>query len=712
MKGLYKIFWSVIGIGLLHGCLDDPGLPDGIVNGGVPEITSDSIGVIKANSIEAYAVIFKHNGSLATKYGFYVNKENGGEKVEYLAATAPLNNGKIEFNATINNLEPSATYIIRAFAVNELGEGLGAELKKTTTNGLGSITTIKPDSIMGTSVVAGGNIVEQGEGNILERGLFCSRQSDMSLKDTLVSPLDVDPFVFKVTGLDTMTTYYIQAFARNNFGVFTGGIDTFKTKNGRPEFESFNILEWRFVDASYAATLLSEGDAPVISRGVCWSETPDPTIDNNVSINTTANFTGQISGLIPSTKYYIRAFATNSPFGTAYSDVIEFTTHNSLPVVESEEVFSIRDGSVGVRAEVSGAGMGTIIVAGFCWSTLPEPTILNNYKEFSNSEGPLTGYITGLKGGVTYYLRAFAQNSSGQIAYSGVLKIEIPPIFTPMAAFPGDPRIPNSLASFVVGNVAYLVGGDKGLAYTNELWAYNSSDRWDQVISFPGAARKWQTAVVTNDMAYVFGGLDASNNRTNETYRYLPNQNRWELIPASNTPPDPIHSAVGVSIGGGAYFIGGSRDTIVNEVWGFNIFSYQWETKPAFPEKQYAGIAVAMNGVVYAGLGMTDISGTSSHRKLWSTTSFNTWTEETPLPTSAGHARGGVAYNGAIYVVDNAGCIWKYDVAEKTWTKKSSLPSSNIGDSHHCIFVLDNMIYIGLGVSQKSLLKYDPVWDN
>jgi N-acetylneuraminic acid mutarotase len=714
MKRMYKVIPVILCIGLLlYGCLDDPGLPEGIVNGGVPVIESDSIIATRANSIEARAVISKHKGSPATRYGFYVRKESGGENRACTAAIAPLVNGKIEFTVLVNDLEPHTAYIIRAFAVNEAGEGLGVELKRTTTSGLGQITTIKPDSIKGTSVVAGGNMVEPGEGTILERGLFRSRRPDMSLKDTLISPMNTDSFVFKVAGLDTMTTYYLQAFARNDYGVFTGDPEEFTTKNGRPEFESFSILGWEFTDASYAATLLSEGDAPVTSKGVCWSETPGPTIDNHVSVNPSGNlnFTGTISGLTPLTKYYVRAFAVNSPFGTTYSQTIEFTTRNNQPVVESNAIFSISDGSAGVEGEVLSAGMGAITVAGFCWSTSPDPTILNSYKVMSNSVGPFRDYISGLRGGRTYYVRAFAQNSSGQTAYGRVLTMDTPPVFTSMADFPGEPRIPNSSASFVIGNMAYLVGGDKGLVYTNELWAYSSSDQWNPVASFPGTARKWQTAIVSNDVAYLFGGIDASNNRSNEVHSYLPNQNRWETIATTNTP-DPIHSSVGIATGSAACFIGGCRDTVTNEVWSFNIFSHHWEAKTPLPEKQYGGIAVTINGVVYAGLGLNNTSGTSSHKRLWSTTSFNSWTEETPLSASAGHVRGGVAYKGAIYIVDNTGAIWKYDIVEKAWTKKSTLPSSNIGDSQHCMFVLNNMIYIGLGVSRKSLLKYDPVWDN
>ncbi|MDR1919003.1 MAG: hypothetical protein LBQ65_05070 [Tannerellaceae bacterium] len=709
---LYRILSVFMAIGLLYGCLDKPDLSDDIINGGVPELSKDSIEVTKANSIEASALIFKHNGARATKYGFYVSKQDGGEKREVPAEVAPVSNGQIAFRVAITGLEPSTVYIIRAFAVNQMGEGLGAELRKATTDGLGSITTLEPDSIKGTSVIVGGHIIEPGEGDVLEQGVFLSRQADMSLKDTLPSPLKVDSFVFKKTELDTMVTYYVQAFVRNSFGTFTGKVDTFTTRSGKPEFEHFSIPEWGFEDATYAAALSSEGDSPLTSKGVCWAETPSPTLDDNSSINTSEPFTGSIQNLRPFTKYYVRAFATNAAFGTSYSETVEFTTRNNQPVVETTEVLSLANGFAEISGNVLSAGMGNVTVAGFCWASYPNPSILNFKKDISTTEGPFVGSIGELTGGTTYYVRAFAQNSSGQTAYGRELKIETPPIFSSMASFTGDVRWPNSAALFVIGNIAYLLGGDKGIVYTDELWAYNASDRWDQVTAFPDTPRKWQTAVVVNEIGYVFGGLDKDNYYTDKMYRYLPNQNRWEYI-STTYGPAHSHSSVSSSISTSAYFIGGYRDSVLNEVWRFDTYLHAWERKPDFPVKQYRGIAVTINDVVYAGLGISSSDGTVPNRTLWSSFgNFNIWSEETSLPATAGSVRGGVAYKGAIYIVNNAGNLWKYDVTNKVWTEKSRLPSSNRGDYQHCMFVLNDMIYIGLGTSQKSLLRYDPAWDN
>ncbi len=73
------------------------------------------------------------------------------------------------------------------------------------------------------------------------------------------------------------------------------------------------------------------GGTPVTSRGVCWSTTPNPTVNNGHTFDGdgTGGFTSGIAGLVPGTTYYIRAYATNSA-GTAYGEQRVFTTTHPI----------------------------------------------------------------------------------------------------------------------------------------------------------------------------------------------------------------------------------------------------------------------------------------------------------------------------------------------------------------------------------------------
>ena len=78
--------------------------------------------------------------------------------------------------------------------------------------------------------------------------------------------------------------------------------------------------------------ITSDGGSTVTARGVCWSTGLSQTITDNKTINGTGAgyFTSIMTGLTPTTTYYVRAYATNSN-GTGYGSAMSFKT--SLPTI-------------------------------------------------------------------------------------------------------------------------------------------------------------------------------------------------------------------------------------------------------------------------------------------------------------------------------------------------------------------------------------------
>jgi uncharacterized protein (TIGR02145 family) len=72
--------------------------------------------------------------------------------------------------------------------------------------------------------------------------------------------------------------------------------------------------------------ITNDGGSLITQRGVCYSTTPTPTTANTtvISGSGTGSYTCNLSGLTPSTTYYVRAYAINSA-GTAYGSVLSFT---------------------------------------------------------------------------------------------------------------------------------------------------------------------------------------------------------------------------------------------------------------------------------------------------------------------------------------------------------------------------------------------------
>jgi uncharacterized protein (TIGR02145 family) len=79
--------------------------------------------------------------------------------------------------------------------------------------------------------------------------------------------------------------------------------------------------------ARIVTVVYMDGGADVTERGVCWSESIEPTVDDYIITSGTGIgvFAVRLSGLDESTTYYVRSYATNSA-GTSYSNVKSFTT--------------------------------------------------------------------------------------------------------------------------------------------------------------------------------------------------------------------------------------------------------------------------------------------------------------------------------------------------------------------------------------------------
>jgi len=81
--------------------------------------------------------------------------------------------------------------------------------------------------------------------------------------------------------------------------------------------------------ATCGGTIAAYDGAIVTARGVCWSTTTMPTIALSTKISNgtgTGAFSSSLTGLEGSTKYYVRAYATNNSGVTSYGAEVSFVT--------------------------------------------------------------------------------------------------------------------------------------------------------------------------------------------------------------------------------------------------------------------------------------------------------------------------------------------------------------------------------------------------
>ena len=176
------------------------------------------------------------------------------------------------------------------------------------------------------------------------------------------------------------------------------------------------ITDWVYNVAVNSANCYSEvssdNNVRILERGVCWSTSPNPTLDDahTTDGSGSGDFTSTLTGLAPGTTYYVRAYATS--IGTTYGNEVTFTT---LPIVSTNAVSDI------TLSEAIGGGVvnydvnSNIVARGVCWSESHNPTLNDNHTNDGSGVGSFTSAISGLQPGTTYYVRAYATTNTGTI---------------------------------------------------------------------------------------------------------------------------------------------------------------------------------------------------------------------------------------------------------------------------------------------------------
>ena len=97
-----------------------------------------------------------------------------------------------------------------------------------------------------------------------------------------------------------------------------------------PEVDISGMIVVTPISALAGLAVISAGSPILIEKGICWSASPSPTIEENKATpNGYPYFVVMIDGLVPLTKYYARAYAI-SEAGISYGDELSFVTPEDL----------------------------------------------------------------------------------------------------------------------------------------------------------------------------------------------------------------------------------------------------------------------------------------------------------------------------------------------------------------------------------------------
>ena len=224
-----------------------------------------------------------------------------------------------------------------------------------------------------------------------------------------------------ITGTPTETTNTTSSIIANNSGG-TSSSQIYITFQDKPSVQTIDAIHILSNYADSGVTIISDNQSTITTIGVCWSTSINPTIAND--INSTTDITRvyfPISGLIPSTTYYYRAFATNG-FGTGYGNELSFTTLASTvsaPIItyNTSNTFTANSPIAPLTVTNTGGAVQSYSVS----PTLPSGLVLN-------ADGSITGTPTGATGATDYVVTA--TNSGGSSNYTINLTITSVPSLT------------------------------------------------------------------------------------------------------------------------------------------------------------------------------------------------------------------------------------------------------------------------------------------
>jgi len=281
-------------------------------------------------------------------------------------------------------------------------------------NVFATLSTTSATSITGTTAVSGGNIISDGGTSVVQRGVCWNTVGAATIGNTKTSDgTGTGIFSSNLSGLLPGTQYYVRAYSLNTTTLNYGNEITFTTAAIVPTLAATTTAT--LITGSSATTggnVTVTGGAPIIERGICYSTTvTSPTIANTTIVDPAPGlgiFVSNMTGLTPSTTYYVRSYATNS-VGTAYGSLVVFATR---PVVTTTAAGSITGGSAVVGGVLTG-GSGSWYY-GVAYSTVSNaatPTLAQAGSFPSTSPITYSTTITGLTSNTTYYIRGYVAGS-------------------------------------------------------------------------------------------------------------------------------------------------------------------------------------------------------------------------------------------------------------------------------------------------------------
>jgi hypothetical protein len=292
-----------------------------------PILTTVAVSSISTSTARSGGNITSDGGLPITEKGI-VWRTTSGPTIAVTTKTSD-GTGSGAFTSTLINLSVGTTYYVRAYATNSIGTAYGTEQTyRHVILSLPTVTTTMPYPTGDTIAMSGGNVTSDGNASITDRGIVWATSSDPTFENNKVSGGSGlgtfntsfgSPYRNDISALTVGAVYYVRAYATNSVGTVYGNQQSYTHYIiVVPTVGSNTPTKSDATTAKVGCTIMSDGGASIIDRGVIWGTTNTVSMTNYTKmipadiVTGTGSFNVFISGLSIGTTYYIRAYAANS----------------------------------------------------------------------------------------------------------------------------------------------------------------------------------------------------------------------------------------------------------------------------------------------------------------------------------------------------------------------------------------------------------------
>jgi len=451
------------------------------------------------------------------------------------------------YNITITGLTENTTYYVRAFATNNAGTSYGNEISfKTNLVNKGitipTLTTTMVISVTETSAVSGGNITDDGGGDIIARGISWNTIPDWNIypDEVTADRIGTGYFVSNLSNLIPGTTYYFKAYAVNGVGIAYGSTLSFTTtiaqgtgmrKANYPGGAINGAAGFSIGTKVYLGLGYKAGNIPVKDF---W-EWDQATNVWTRKADYPGNFTGLSVSFSIGTKGYMGIDNSHGTNGFTnefweYNPATDFWSQKtSLPTTPARGLavgFSIgTKGYVGLGAEQVD-DYGFSYYKDF-WEWDQATNVWTKKADFpGNTQIDAVGFSIGNKGYIGMGWDGF--DYSGNLPLSDFWEWDqATNVWTRKADFEGTMR--SAAVGFSIGNKGYIGTGWGGFDYYSsspplrDFWEWDQATNvWTKKADFEGNARSGAVGFSIGDKGYIGMGGDGNSN-LKDFWEYDPN---------------------------------------------------------------------------------------------------------------------------------------------------------------------------------------------